>query len=111
MSGNAKRTAGADSADTTTNQVSPTNKATAVKRPAVGGKRKAVRVTRSRKASEPTARTKARAQKLICRYCGSDDLAPSFRKRRDARCRACFKQRYGTESRGKGKKPVRRAPA
>jgi hypothetical protein len=26
--------------------------------------------------------------KLVCRYCGSDDLAPSFQKRRDARCRA-----------------------
>jgi predicted ATPase len=32
----------------------------------------------------------------VCRYCGSDDLAPSFRKRRDARCRACFKKRYGS---------------
>jgi hypothetical protein len=29
------------------------------------------------------------AEKLVCRYCGSDDLAPSFKKRRDARCRAC----------------------
>lgn len=34
--------------------------------------------------------------KLVCRYCGSDDLAPSFIKRRDARCRACFKKRYGS---------------
>jgi hypothetical protein len=33
-------------------------------------------------------------EKLVCRYCGSDDLAPSFKKRRDARCRACFKKRY-----------------
>ena len=39
---------------------------------------------------EPTAPIK----KLVCRYCGSDDLAPSFKKRRDARCRACFKKRY-----------------
>jgi hypothetical protein len=38
-------------------------------------------------------------EKLICRYCGSDDLAPSFRRRRDARCRACFKQRYGSAAR------------
>jgi hypothetical protein len=37
---------------------------------------------------------------LVCRYCGSDDLAPSFQKRRDARCRACFKKRYGSGSRG-----------
>ncbi len=42
--------------------------------------------------------------KLICRYCGSDDLAPSFIKRRDARCRACFKARYGAAER-KGTKP------
>jgi hypothetical protein len=37
--------------------------------------------------------------KLVCRYCGSDDLAPSFIKRRDARCRACFKKRYGSAER------------
>jgi hypothetical protein len=36
---------------------------------------------------------------LVCRYCGSDDLAASFRKRRDARCRACFKERDGSASR------------
>src|ERR1700689_1540579 len=35
-------------------------------------------------------------EKLVCRYCGSDDLAPSFKKRRDARCRACFKKRYSS---------------
>ena len=35
-------------------------------------------------------------EKLVCRYCGSADLAPSFVKRRHARCRACFKQRYGS---------------
>jgi hypothetical protein len=33
-----------------------------------------------------------KSEKLLCRYCGSDDLAPSFKKRRDARCRACFKK-------------------
>jgi hypothetical protein len=43
---------------------------------------------------------------LVCRYCGSDDLAPSFKKRRDARCRACFKKRYGTKAKGqKSKRP------
>ena len=42
-----------------------------------------------------------KSQKLVCRYCGSDDLAPSFKKRRDARCRACFKKRYGSTARGK----------
>ena len=35
------------------------------------------------------------SEKLVCRYCGSDDLAPSFIKRRDRRCRKCFSKRYG----------------
>jgi len=38
---------------------------------------------------------------LVCRYCGSDDLAPSFKKRRDARCRACFKKRYSSPKPGR----------
>ena len=46
-----------------------------------------------------SSRAKPNGEKLICRYCGSDDLAPSFSKRRDARCRACFKQRYGSAAR------------
>jgi hypothetical protein len=46
-----------------------------------------------------SSRAKPNGEKLICRYCGSDDLAPSFRRRRDARCRACFKQRYGSAAR------------
>jgi ribosomal protein L40E len=33
---------------------------------------------------------KSKSEKLVCRYCGSDDLAPSFIKRRDRRCRKCF---------------------
>jgi hypothetical protein len=37
-------------------------------------------------------------EKLVCRYCGSNDLAPSFKKRRDARCRACFKKRYSSSA-------------
>ena len=40
-------------------------------------------------------RAKFTGGKLVCRYCGGNDLAPSFKKRRDARCRACFKKRYG----------------
>ena len=39
------------------------------------------------------------SEKLVCRYCGSDDLAPSFIKRRDRRCRKCFSKRYGTAAR------------
>ena len=36
------------------------------------------------------------SDKLVCRYCGSDDLSPSFIKRRDRRCRECFSKRYGS---------------
>ena len=41
---------------------------------------------------------KPRAEKLVCRYCGSDDLAPSFIKRRDRRCRKCFSKRYRSKT-------------
>jgi hypothetical protein len=39
---------------------------------------------------------KSKSNKLVCRYCGSEDLAPSFIKRRDRRCRKCFSKRYGS---------------
>ncbi len=41
----------------------------------------------------------SKSEKLVCRYCGSDDLAPSFIKRRDRRCRKCFSKRYGSAAR------------
>jgi hypothetical protein len=44
---------------------------------------------------------KSKSEKLLCRYCGSDDLAPSFIKRRDRRCRKCFSKRYGSAVRPK----------
>jgi hypothetical protein len=52
----------------------------------------------SNSARTPMKRTarKPKAEKLVCRYCGSDDLAPSFIKRRDRRCRKCFSKRYGS---------------
>jgi hypothetical protein len=40
--------------------------------------------------------SKSKSDKLVCRYCGSDDLAPSFIMRRDRRCRKCFSERYGS---------------
>jgi hypothetical protein len=42
---------------------------------------------------------KSKSEKLVCRYCGSDNLAPSFIKRRDRRCRKCFSKRYGAAAR------------
>jgi hypothetical protein len=44
---------------------------------------------------------KAKSNKLICRYCGSDDLAPSCIKRWDRRCRKCFSKRYGSAARAR----------
>ncbi len=58
-----------------------------------------------------SSRSMSRLGKLVCRYCGSDDLAPSFKKRRDARCRACFKKRYGSAARGNEAARARKANA
>ncbi|HLM79744.1 MAG TPA: hypothetical protein VK302_03835 [Terriglobales bacterium] len=44
---------------------------------------------------------KSKSDKLVCRYCGSDDLAPSFIKRRDRLCRKCFSKRYGSAARAR----------
>jgi hypothetical protein len=46
--------------------------------------------------SQVKAIRKSKSEKLVCRYCGSADLAPSFIKRRDCRCRKCFSNRYGS---------------
>jgi hypothetical protein len=69
-----------------------------------GAKPKAAQVSKTTKALRRPPRSShvgSGAEKLVCRYCGSDDLAPSFKKRRDARCRACFKKRYGSAPRDK----------
>ena len=50
----------------------------------------------SARAPLKTRARKSKVEKLVCRYCGSDDLAPSFIRRRDRRCRKCFSQRYGS---------------
>jgi hypothetical protein len=59
----------------------------------------------------PRAASGSNPEKLVCRYCSSDDLAPSFIKRRDARCRACFKQRYGATARHENPTHPRKAAA
>jgi len=71
----------------------PTTKRTAAPMP------KTARPAKNGKASQPSSGKNNIDDKLVCRYCRSDDLTPSFVKRRDARCRACFKQRYGCASR------------
>jgi len=45
--------------------------------------------------------SKSKSEKLVCRYCGSDDLAPSFSKRRDRRCRNCFSKCSGSATRAR----------
>jgi hypothetical protein len=45
--------------------------------------------------------SKSKSEKLVCRYCESNDLAPSFVKRRDRRCRQCFSKRYGSAAKAK----------
>ncbi len=58
-----------------------------------------------RKKAEPArpleTGSKSKSEKLVCRYCGSDDLALSFIKRRDRRCRKCFSKRYGSAARAR----------
>jgi len=63
--------------------------------------------TRSARAPLKKTERKPKAEKLVCRYCGSDDLAPSFIKRRDRRCRKCFSKRYGSTARA-GKSKVKK---
>jgi len=45
--------------------------------------------------------SKSKSDKLVCRYCGSNDLAPSFIERRDRRCRKCFSKRYGSPAKAR----------
>ena len=65
------------------------------KKQAAGAKQKAAHAGKPTKAPRRpprSSRAASRTEKLVCRYCGSDDLAPSFRKRRDARCRALLQE-------------------
>jgi len=70
------------------------------------GEKAARKKTASRKTNpRPLLRKKMgrqpKSSKLVCRYCGSEDLAPSFIKRRDRRCRKCFSKRYGSAARAR----------
>ena len=84
------------------------------KKKAAPAKPKAALASKTRKAAPRpprSSRATSKAEKLVCRYCGSDDLSPSFKKRRDARCRTCFKKRYGSAARGKRATRTRKAKA
>ena len=71
------------------------------KKELVAVKPRGTSASKTKKVARRSSRMQSNAERLVCRYCGSDDLAPSFRKRRDARCRACFKKRYGSAPRDK----------
>jgi len=79
------------------NQSGKTDQSVApAKKKVVGAKPKVAHAAKTTKAPQRpprSSRAASSAEKLVCRYCGSDDLAPFFKKRRDARCRACFKKR------------------
>jgi hypothetical protein len=64
--------------------------------PPSAGKKAEGKKTESARPLRKATGSKSKSDKLVCRYCGSDDLAPSFIKRRDRRCRKCFGKRYGT---------------
>jgi hypothetical protein len=83
------------------------------KKKTTGTGRQQVTERKTRKIGQPrqSARGAAKEDKLMCRYCGSDDLSPSFKKRRDARCRACFKKRYGSVGRSKKTSRSRKSKA
>ena len=72
-----------------------------VKKPAKVTEREAAAQPAKRPLGKERSGGKAKPEKLVCRYCGSDDLSPSFIKRRDRRCRKCFSKRYGSAVRGK----------
>jgi hypothetical protein len=85
-----------------------------VKKKAVSAVPKAAHAAKTTKAPQRpprSSRAASRTEKLVCRYCGSDDLAPSFKKRRDARCRACFKKRYGAAPKDKKTARTRKTKA
>ena len=64
-------------------------------------------VPRKAKPARPQRKEMSKSNKMVCRYCGSDDLAPSFIKRRDRRCRKCFSKRYGSAARARKAKVKR----
>jgi hypothetical protein len=70
-------------------------------KPAMTATTKLIPTKAGRNPNPRTQQFAASDEKLLCRYCGTDDLAPSFIKRRDARCRACFRKRYGSAKREK----------
>ena len=97
----AKLTNGSRPEDSAENSVLPVKGA---QRNAERAETKKVEKTGTRKRTKKerpteTSTRSSKSEKLVCRYCGSKDLPPSFVKRRDRRCRKCFSKRYGSSGR------------
>jgi hypothetical protein len=85
----------------------PPAKSAKPKAVSVENKKAGKRATAKKAKAKPSARKatgNSKSEDLVCRYCGSKDLAPSFIKRRDRRCRECFSKRYGSAARTVKKK-------
>lgn len=57
-------------------------------------KAKVPKANKVRSTCPPRKRARAKPDKLVCRRCCRDDLSPSFKKTRDRRSRALFKERW-----------------
>jgi hypothetical protein len=101
-------TAGPTNSPASETEAAPPTKKTVAAKPKAARRAKA---GKGQPRPSQAARARSKTGKLVCRYCGSDDLAPSFIKRRDARCRACFKQRYGSAVRSAEASRPRKASA
>jgi hypothetical protein len=93
----------------TANPIPSDERALLAKQERLVAARKVAAKTRKGAPRPPRAASGSGPEKLVCRYCGSGDLAPSFIKRRDARCRTCFKQRYGSAARNENTPRTRKA--
>jgi hypothetical protein len=60
---------------------------------------------RPKRATGKDLRSRKTRLPILC----SDDLSSSFKKRRGARCRACFAKRYSSKSTGKKTKRAKKA--
>jgi hypothetical protein len=92
--------------ETLVNQSGRTDQSVApVKKKAVGTKPKAARTAKTKTAPQRplrSSRAGSKTEKLVCRYCGSDDLAPSFKKRSDARLPRLLQEALWLDLAGQG---------
>jgi hypothetical protein len=91
--------------DRTNQSVAPVTKKAVGATPKAG---RAAKTTKTPQRPPRSLRAASSTESLVCRYCGSDDLAPSFRKRRDARCRAASRSAMARSQRTRRARELRR---